>query len=246
MATVSAICTFWNNPYLAVYFKRLYESYWKDEVDELLVCVHGSDKKVNHFIADLFPNSRITAIPLPEMGAALDYIYPFVKGDILMTIDSDNFITKKGVVKKHIELMGGEDCIHRFEAIGTAGKSSRPLWIGDEVAKHFGLVRLNSFLSFWDKKRLDEAPFTFQRMKFKKGENLFDFTFPDWCSLDTMGYMTLQFMQRGNKIIQLGRDTIDGSQHIGGLSHEPLGNNRIEIMEKIKKETINEVPKDIR
>ena len=241
MATVSAITTFWNNPYLAVYFKRLYESYWKDEVDELLVCVHGPDKKVNHFIADLFPNSRITAIPLPEMGAALDYIYPFVKGDILMTIDSDNFITKKGVVKKCAEMVGETGS---YGAVGTAGKSARPLWIGEEVAKHFGIVRLNSFLSFWKKRCLNEKPFTFQRMKFKKGEKLFGFTFPDWCSLDTMGYMTLQFMQRGNLIHRL--DRIDGSQHIGGLSKPIVGPTRIKIMEKIKKEMINEVPKEIR
>lgn len=238
---VSAITTFWNNPYLAVYFKRLYESYWKNEVDELLVCVHGSDKKVNHFIADLFPNSRITAIPLPEMGAALDYIYPFVKGDILVTIDSDNFITEKGVIKSCVETIKSEK--NKFKALGTIGKSSRPLWVGEEVAKHFGLVRLNSFLSCWDKKELDKMTFTFQRMKFKKGEDLFGFKFPDWCSLDTMAYMTLKFMQN-NPILRMSR--IDGSHHIGGLSRPVIGPSRVEIMEKIKKETIKYVPKEIR
>lgn len=237
MNKVVAISTFWNNPYLAVYWKRLYEKYWKDEVDELWVCVHGKDKKVNHFIAGLFENSKITAIPLPEMGAALDYIYPYLTGDILMTIDSDTFITKKGIIK------GLASKIGEYDAIGTAGNSSRPLSLGESVANHFGLVRLNSFFSLWNKKKLDEKPFTFQRMKFLKGDKLFGFTFPEDGSIDTMGFMTLQFMQN-NKILPLG--LIDGIKHIGGLSHIPLGENRKEIMNQIIKETIGEVPEEIR
>lgn len=235
---ISAITTFWNNPYLAVYFKRLYEKYWKDEVDELWVCVHGDNKPVNHFIHGLFEHSKITAIPLPEMGAALDYIYPYLKGDVLVTIDSDNFITQKGVISKYVSMIG------EYDAIGTYGGSSKPLSVGEDLKKHFGIVRLNSFLSFWNKKKLDEEPFTFQRMKFAEGEEFLGYRFKEWGFIDTMGYLTLKFIMSGKKVLVL--DEVEGSRHIGGLSHEPIGENRKEIMNQIIKETIDEVPKEIR
>lgn len=234
---VSAVSTFNGNPYLAVYWKRLYEKYWKDEVDELWVCIHGDNKSVNHFIHGLFKNSKITAIPLPEMGAALDYIYPYLKGDVLVTVDSDNFITEKFVISRNVLLL------KEYAAVGIFGGSAKPFSVSDDLQKHFGIVRLNSFLSFWDKKKIDEEPFTFQRMKFAKGEEFLGYKFKEWGFIDTMGYLTLTLKQKYN-ILPL--KYIQGSQHIGGLSHKPLGENRKEIMNQIIKETIDEVPEDIR
>jgi hypothetical protein len=237
---ITAVSTFWNNPYLAVYYKDLYEKYWKDEVDELLVCVHGDNIPVNNFIASLFPNSRITSQPVGEMGVALDYIYPFVKGDILVTVDSDCFIEKKGIITKYAEMIKNDE----YGAIGTIGKSSRPLREGEKVANHFGLVRLNTFLSFWNKHYIDNLfGSTFQRMRFSKGEEFLGYKFTEQCKLDTMAYLTLKFIQN-HKYKIMGE--FEGVRHIGGLSHQKLGNNRKEIMDLIIKQTIDRVPKELR
>lgn len=229
---ISAVTTFLRYPLLAVYFRYLYDKYWKDEVYELLVCVHGDNKRINHFIADLFENSRITAIPVHEMGIALDYIYPFVRGDVLMTIDSDTFIEKGGIITKYAKM------IDRADVIGTVGNSSRPLSLGVQVAEHFGFVRFNTFLSFWNRKVLDEEPFTFQRIKFRKGEIFLNYEIPEDGYLDTMAYMSLKFLQkkRPYKIIE----HLEGCRHIGGLSHLPLGEKNQELMKKI----LTELPKE--
>jgi hypothetical protein len=223
MSKVSVITAFNSDPFMALYFKKNYEEFWKDEVDELLVCVHGGNDEIDNFIASLFPMSRKSSIPLPELGIALDYIYPFVTGDILMTIDSDCYIYEKGLVTRYANSL--IDC----DATGTIGYATRPLSEADGLFRHFGIVRLNTFLSFWNKKKLN-FPFTFQRMKFKKGEKFYGYEFPNDCKLDTLGYLTLRFINEGCHIKTIKK--FENTNHIGGLSHISrrfLGENGISL-----------------
>lgn len=208
---------------MALYFKKNYEEIWKDEVDELLVCAHGGNNEIDEFIASLFLMGRKSSNPFKELGIALDYIYPFATGNILMTIDSDNYIYEKGLISKYVKEL------ENFDAIGTIGYATQPLSEAQGLYNHFKMVRFNTFLSFWNKDKLN-FPFTFQRMKFKKNEIFYGYKFPNDCKLDTLGYLSLRFICEGNKIKIV--DKFQGSNHIGGLSHisrRILGENGVSV-----------------
>jgi len=48
---VSLMMAFVCDPYLAMLQKKLYEKYWKDEVNEVLINVNGRNKEILNIIA---------------------------------------------------------------------------------------------------------------------------------------------------------------------------------------------------
>lgn len=221
----SVMLAFICNPYVAVLQKKTYLKYWKDEVDEVLVNVNGLNDTIRNFIADLWrEDDKVTLIDnVPKeirQGTAFDNLYPYVKGRVLITMDSDNFIYKKGVISQFSNLvLGGE-----YDAVGSIGYHAYPQEVAKACIDKYGTVRLNPFMSFWDKKIADkiEKP-TFKTYNYKKGEHYapIDFNMPEDGWMDIMAPFSLEFFNKGGSKWLKIPPTKEGSYtHIGAISSQ--------------------------
>ena len=172
MPKISCLISFTHNPYLAVLQKETYLKYWKDEVDEVLVCVNGRNPEMMEFISRLWKQDDkvkwVFEAPCEmRQGKAFDVLYHLVSGDIVMTIDSDCFIYKKGIVKKFADKIRSE----KFDAVGSDGHHVRPHQVAQQIYDRYKMVRYNPFLAFFRNSilwRIDD--FTFGTRPFKKGD----------------------------------------------------------------------------
>lgn len=220
---VSVMMAFVCNPYLAILQKRLYLRYWKGEVDQVLISVNGRNDKIRKFIMDLWKDEKVIIDEVPSeirQGVAFDRLYLKATGDIIITMDSDNFVYQKGVLKEY------SDKVYRgeFGAIGSIGYHAWPSSVSKKILDKFGTVRLNPFLSFWKKSLMDETykenpGLNFGTYNYGKG----DF-FKPIGSIDAKGWMdimakfTLLYFSKCPKYLPI-KQILDGRYfHVGALS----------------------------
>ena len=215
MKKVIALVAFVSDPYHALLFKKSYETYWKDEVDELRVQVNGQIPEVNKFIGSIYENSDVFQDSLSQ-GAAFDRIYP-KGGDVLLTFCSDNYIMRKGVLSPYIEkIKSGE-----FDAVGSSGLHAEPK-TADVIAEKLGLVRLNPFMSFWNKKQLDTIDLTFDSVFWEVGDNYkipeLDLMIEWGGHLDIMALMSIKYLTKFPKRLIIEPTNLPYYHHVCGLS----------------------------
>ena len=171
---VSVLVAFVCNPYLAVLFKRMYLKYWKDEIDELLVNVNGRNHTIRKFIVDLYKDDdKVVVIDEVKgeirQGHAFDNMYHKSTGEILITMDSDNFIFKKGVIEENCKKL------EEFDSIGSFGFHAYPGQVGDICVQKYGTARLNPFMAFFKSVIIDQmTEVSFETKSFKK-EDYFEY-----------------------------------------------------------------------
>jgi len=214
----SLMIAFICQPYLAVLQKMLYEKYWKNEVSEVLINVNGCNDTTRQFIVDLWSEATyIDEIPTEiRQGTAFDRLYPMVKGKVVITLDSDCFIYKKGIIRKHVDsILSG-----KHDAVGSVGHHINYPELGEKIIKKYGTVRLNPFMSFWKRSIVDNIPNnTFTVFTCRKGEKHFlcDELDKD-IEIDVMGYFSLQFFELSDKIKHIPTTKIGSYVHVSALS----------------------------
>ncbi len=196
---ISVMMAFICNPYLAVMQKKCYLKYWKDEVDELIINVNGRNSKIRKFIVDLWKDDDkvkfVDEVPSEQrQGQAFDSIYLLCEGEIIMTMDSDNFIYKKGVVK------GLADKIRNgnYDAVGSPGHHVRPVAMAEQFVKRYGTCRLNPFMAFFRKDIINKITnLTFKAYTIEKGEKLdiLEGTAEERIEMDVMTFFSLKYFQ---------------------------------------------------
>ena len=218
---ITCLLALTHNPYLAVLQKETYLKYWKDEVDEVLVCVNGKNPEMMKFIADLWRQDDkvkwVFEAPCEmRQGAVFNVLYHLHTGEIIMTIDSDCFIYKKGVVKRFADkIRSGE-----FDSVGSNGEHINPWQVAQYIHKKYGMVRYNPFLAFFRNsvlKRIDD--FTFGTRSFKKddcykatGRLDFDGDF------DVMSFLSIQFNALTSKRFMIPVDSCGEYVHLSAMS----------------------------
>jgi len=222
----AALTGFISDPYITLLFKKSFDI-WRDEVDQLLVCLHGGIDEIDRFNASVFEKDEkcytdISDESFGELGLALDYLYPKIGKDVgvLITVDSDNFIFKKGIIERYASKIGPE-----LDVIGSPGLSANRGTTADVIApKNHGFVRFNTFLSFWDKEKIDTLEdWSFERFRLKDGDKIEEIGL-QWSGkdgwIDTMSLLTIKFLSKYKRYLKLERKDIDKSEfiHIGGLS----------------------------
>ena len=231
------------SPYLTILFKRCFDK-WKSEIDEMLVCLHSWNPVIDDENERILKDPKVRFWRHPsyiELGEALDHIYPHAKGDVIITIDSDNFIFDGGVIKKFAESIEN----NQYDAVGSKGNSG-----GGDLAEHLinetGFVRLNSFMSFWDKKKIDSIDkWTFKRTYFKEDQIDDKIKELDWpiCKLgwvDTCGILTYKYLKKYPRVWDI-KPTDEGYMHVGGLStfhRSVLGENGMSVID-VKSNLLN-------
>lgn len=185
------------DPYLALFFKKTYDLFWKDEIDGLNIHINGKQKFIIDFIADLWKDDAkqiIKKYKVYRQGEAFNELYDKVNSDIVMTMDSDNFIYRGGVVNDFSEKIENGN----YDYIG----SKKP------------------FMSFWNKKILDKIIVNFEEYHFKKGEtaNGFDEPFNEDKFYDVMELLHLRFFDKTKKIFEIPIDDLPYYEHIGRRS----------------------------
>lgn len=221
MEKISVLIAFTCNPYLAVLQKETYLKYWKDEVDEVLVNVNGNNYEMMKFIAELWRKDDkvkwVFEAPFEmRQGVAFDVLYHLVSGGIVMTIDSDCFIYKKGVVTKFADKIRSGN----FDAVGSDGHHVKPHQVATKIYKLYGMVRYNPFLAFFRNsilRRIDD--FTFRTRPFKAGDYYkatgkleYDGDF------DVMSFLSIQFNAKSDKHFLIPDTSCGEYVHLSAMS----------------------------
>ena len=210
---VSVLVAFVCNPYLAVLFKRMYLKYWKDEIDELLVNVNGRNHTIRKFIVDLYKDDdKVVVIDEVKgeirQGHAFDNMYHKSTGEILITMDSDNFIFKKGVIEENCKKL------EEFDSIGSFGFHAYPGQVGDICVQKYGTARLNPFMAFFKSVIIDQmTEVSFETKSFKK-EDYFEYLgtmeYDGW--FDVMTPFCLKYFNIANNKFKIP-ESQDGEYH---------------------------------
>ena len=146
MSKTTAMVVFVPDPFIALAFKKCLPNLG---VDQLLVQVNGARKHIVDYIANIYKDHKVIKhYDHSNQGIGFDELYPYAKGDVLITLCSDNFVFNKEVIKTYV------DMIPEFDAVGSKGLHATPPYVADEIAEKLGTVRLNPFMSFWNKKKL--------------------------------------------------------------------------------------------
>lgn len=95
------------DPFILNHFLSNFENVWKEEVDQLYILLN-IDARMPRHIVDLArglcqDRERVTTLFVNNMlfqGAALRYMLPTVKEDLLMSIEDDTVIVKKGQIDR--------------------------------------------------------------------------------------------------------------------------------------------------
>ena len=215
----SLMISFTCNPYLAILQKRHYLKYWKDDIDEILIGINGMNQRVIEFIRQLWADDEkcvFVDIVAAErrQGFMFDRLYPHATGDIIITMDSDNFIYERGWIARTAQMMGGTD------AIGSTGYHAFPAEVSQIFIKKYGTVRLNPFVAFFKKKIIDQMPVvTFETLPFKKGDMVDFWGEPMPCDgwFDVMSPFCLRYFKITSKYRTIAQQG-PGYLHVGGLS----------------------------
>ena len=216
MSKVSAMVSFVSDPYHALLFKKSYER-WGDEIDQLLVYANGLIPEVNDFIVSLYRKEadfKVYSYESVSQGSAFNSLYKHVKGDILMTLCSDNYILKKGIVSNFVKDM------ESYDAVGSMGLHASTN-IAQKIAEKLGTVRLNPFMSFWHKDKLDEikdltfdAVFWEQRYKIPE----IDLEIKEGGHLDIMSLMSIKYLAKNKNIKVIPPEQVPNWVHPSGMS----------------------------
>jgi hypothetical protein len=227
---VEAMSAFNSDPFIALLFRKSLAN-WIDEVDRIHICIHGENDEINDFIESIFKHDKIiTYRPeqrFTELGQAYDHIYPNVNCDVLMTVDSDNFILKKGVVAKYAPIALKEGLV------GYPGCSCKPVRLWREIGqKNYNMIRINTMLSWWSKKKLDELKFSFQRKVLRQGDIIEGIKIEaPKITIDTLAELTIKYLKKNNGKYHRLKETDDWF-HLGGMSMFSkycLGENGVSI-----------------
>jgi hypothetical protein len=209
------------DPYLAIFQEKLYHRFYKDEVSEVLVNVNGKNDQIKDWIADLWRSQeKVTFVDSQRMmrqGTAFNYLYPHIKdADVVMTMDSDNFIYSKGVVNRFVDIIESE----QYGIIGSVGSHAYPSEVADYIVKRHGTVRINPFMSFWDKHLLDKLPeVDWTSFAYKSGD-----IYPPVGLIPADGYMevmaklTLDVLNLPSKFLKIEPAEFGKYVHVGGIS----------------------------
>lgn len=144
------IMAFIDDPYMAIYQHDLYQNY-QNEIDELNIYISGRHSFIIDFISELWSEASHQIIfrqPVRH-GEALNELYGQSRGDVLITMDSDNFIFKQGVIDgycKEIESLN-------YDIVGSLN-----------YANH-----INPFMSFWRMSLLNSVAVDFRDKTTKQG-----------------------------------------------------------------------------
>jgi len=228
---VSVILAFVCNPYLAILQKKLYLKYWKDEVDEVLINVNGRNDSIRKFIIDLWKDDDKVAfiVDTPteiRQGTAFETLYPGVMGKVLVTMDSDNFIYKKGVIRKYSNyILNGE-----YDCIGSTGYHAWPNSVSKLCLEKYGTVRLNPFMSFWNVTYINNvnknnSPSEYKDVHFGthnylKGDSYSPLggPMPDSGWMDIMADFSLRYLSKYPKYLKILQGLEGEYYHVGGIS----------------------------
>ena len=219
---VSVMLAFTCNPYLAVLQKQTYLKFWKDEVDEVLVNVNGKNPEIGEFIANLWREDDKVAfveyIPAEQrQGAAFNTLFHMVTGNVLVTLDSDNFVYKKGVIKKYSDMIFNE----QYEVIGSKGNHIRPPQVAEIYCKKYGFCRYNPFMAFFRTKMIKHLDnHNFGTWGFRKGDRLSTTgEFSADGSMDVMAFLSIGILEKvGDKHLEIAENVPGDYMHISAMS----------------------------
>lgn len=97
---------FTDDPFIAVYFKRLYIKNIKGEVDEINIHINGENDEAMEFIRKFWSDeAKSIFVEKKEPatinhGEALNLLWKNNKQDIFVIVDNDNFVYKRGIIEK--------------------------------------------------------------------------------------------------------------------------------------------------
>ena len=143
----AVLVAFAADPYLALYFKKTYDLFWKNEVDESHIHINGKQKFIIDFIEKLWQKDAKQIIKrywVYRQGEAFNELYPQINCDTLITMDSDNFIYRKGVINKFANMVESGE----YDYVGSR----------------------HPFMSFWNKSVLDKIEVDFEEHHYKSGK----------------------------------------------------------------------------
>lgn len=221
---VSCMVAFVCNPYLAVLQKETFKKYWRDEVDEVLVNINGGNRAMRDFILKLWEDDPKVTVTTTlswqsRQGMAFNLMYPECHGQVLMTIDSDCFIYKKGIVTNLVQaILDG-----KTDACGSCGNHLHPWSVAEQAVRKYGTVRLNPFLAFFRKSIIDQIPedkLNFRSYSFKKDDVVNGIGKVDIDGyMDVMSKFSLDFLSIAPKGFTRINETQPGQYiHFSGMS----------------------------
>ena len=216
MMKISAVTVFVGDPYLALTFYKSYKKFWHEEIDELILAISSSRDDMIEFISDLWSKEKnVTIVKVknehgygsPDHGRLLDILIPKAKHDVVMTIDSDFFILKNGVIEGYKKQMGKYDIIGSTAA-RIDGYESLKAILHNHIKRKTG--RICPWLSFWKRDILKGLNFPTLKSVFVMCENDKFVISPNprdderpqeknelW--LETMGWLTYELFSKRDK-----------------------------------------------
>lgn len=218
---VSVLIAFVCQPYLAAIQKKLFDRVWGEEVDEVLINVNGKGDYLRKIIIDMWKKEpKVKFIDEQNweqrQGPAFNNLYPHATGNVIMFLDSDNFIYKKGVVRYFTDLIYGK--VHT--SIGSFGYHGYPAKVAERIMAKNSTVRLNPFMAFFDKSIIDKIKdLDFGAFNFAKGEAIPCIGNSDvkgW--LDIFGIFCVKYFDLSRNIYKIPGDKDDEWIHVSGLS----------------------------
>jgi len=203
---------FIDDPYLAMFVKKIYERHWKDDIKELLILVNGNNRKVVDFIKEYWNyDEKVSYIetwyePFP-VGKLYTTLYPHAKGDIIQIMDMDNFILRKNVLSE----FGSQITSGGYDVIGSQSHAaSRRIY--ELATSKWGHSRLNDSMLLIAKRILDQVEdVDFSRKRWNAGDHIKPLgwtvptTFPpdyrqQYECADTIAYLSFQIWAITKKI----------------------------------------------
>lgn len=153
----SMAISFIDDPYLAILFKRIYDKNIKGEVDELNIAINGENIEIVEFIKNLWKDEatnilmKYTKGETVAHGEALNKLYAISKGDIFITLDSDNFIYRKGIIDRYCTAIdNGVDYVGSFSPFMSFFRKSVLDKIDEVDFRDFHTKKENGTDKFYD------------------------------------------------------------------------------------------------
>ena len=219
---VNAMVVFAPDPFLALFFRELYDKNFKDELDGLYAQVNGANKEIVDFISDLYKDCFVIKhYDHSNQGIGFDELYKEIEGDVLATFCSDNFVFKKGIIKGFADrIKNGE-----VDVVGSVGNHASPPCMADKIVAKNGFVRFNPFMSFWNLKKLKEIDFTFQAYDMEQGDRIeeLDLDYNPPGRLDVMSGMTIKYLAKNKHHDIIPPEDLPNYTHASGLSSGVYG-----------------------
>lgn len=239
---ISCLTAFHTEPFIALYFKKIYEKYWKDEIDAIYTLVSGSNYMNSaSFTQTLWENEAgFTgyAQDIDDHGKTLNRIYAWLnnkekrgkipESDIIMIIDSDEYVYRKGFITELANYIwrDGYDIVASWSQSGSQR-------LGEIVRKKFKVPnhRLDPMIALIRKSVLDKVEdINFSAKQFLIGEHIkpLDWTVPEdfpesygpWKleSMDTCGWLGMQLLALKPKLKIIDMNTKGSCMHAGSMS----------------------------